>query len=73
MIDIPKGYRELRKGEYLEDGDLYYSPLEAGWVKVRHTRNYKYRIKYNPFSKTARHVTPIIRKGGNNRPNGRKE
>ncbi len=62
MIDIPTGYRELKKGEYLQDGDMRYSYLASDWIPVSKTKNDKNGIKYNPDSRSARHERPIIRK-----------
>jgi hypothetical protein len=64
MIEIPTGYRELKKGEYLQDGDVRYSFLASAWVPVPKTKNDKNRIKYNPDSRSARHERPIIRAKG---------
>lgn len=61
MIDIPDGYRELNHGEYLSEGDMFYSYRDAGWTPVSHVQNAKYRIKYNKNNRSARHVRPIIR------------
>jgi hypothetical protein len=45
---IPEGCRELKRGEYLEEGDLFFRVHNSTWQKVGRTRNAKYRIRYNP-------------------------
>lgn len=63
-MDIPEGHRELRHGEYLQEGDLYYSYRDAGWMPIVRVRNKTYRIKYDAMSPSARHARPIIRRWG---------